>query len=69
MDSDFIKFTTNCLADGIWIMILMAFIIGVCIPLLIGGLIWGGVYLYKNYDVVKTSQVEQNTNDVVSLKD
>jgi len=60
MDSDFIKSLIYGVESSAYSLIVLAFILGVIFVLSVGGLIWGGIYLYKNYSVVKITNSSTN---------
>lgn len=67
MDGNFASLIVEGFAEGIKSMIIWAFVCGIALVLTIGGLIWGGVYFYKHYSIVKTktsqtSWPQQSTN-------
>lgn len=56
MDGDFANLIVGGFVEGIKAMILWAFILGIAFVLTVGGLIWGGIYLYRHYSIVKTDK-------------
>lgn len=62
MDADFARYIVAGAEAGLKSIIVTAFIAGVCVVLLVGGVIWGGIYIYNNYSIVKTPTIEQTTN-------
>jgi len=58
MDGNFASLIVGGIVDGMKAMVIWAFILGIVFVLTVGGLIWGGIYLYRHYSIVKTDKTK-----------
>ncbi len=58
MDADFAKLIITGAAEGFKGAIVWAFIMGIIFVIITGGLIWGSIYLYNHYSIIKTDKTK-----------